>query len=127
MAQRHQILMVEDQVDDAEITRHVLNHHGVPCDLQRVADRKAFEAAIRTNPPAVILCDLNLPGFSGLEAFDIARRVTPATPFIFFSGSTCGADADRALSCNAVMISKDRYPHLIQLLRRLLCLQDVTG
>jgi len=119
MTRRYHILMVEDQADDAEITSHILNRYGVNCDIQRVENRQSFEAAIRTPPPAAILCDFSLPGFSGLEAFDIARRVTPDTPFIFFSGSEQRPDIDPTrISDATAVVSKDRYQHLVTLLRR---------
>lgn len=124
MVQRYRILMVEDQADDAEITAHILNRNGVKCDIQRVENRQSFEEAIRTQQPAAILCDFNLPGFSGLEAFDIARRVTPDTPFIFFSGSA-PPESDRArISNGTAIVSKDRSQRLVKLLRRSLGMES---
>jgi len=112
------IVMVEDDAIDAEITEHFLEREGLHCEIERVETHCALESALRAAPPDVILCDLTLPAFSGLEALDIAQRVAPDTPFIFFSGHTHGPMAEAARARGSAVLSKDNYKHLASLLRK---------
>lgn len=113
------IVMVEDSADDAELTAFFLNREGLQCNIERVDSRQALELALNSYPPAAILCDLALPSFSGLEALDIAHRIAPATPFLFFSGHTQGPLAEAAQAKGMTKIfSKDNYRHIAALLKQ---------
>ena len=81
------ILSLEDDLNDFELIRHSLEKEGIACDLERVASRKDFIAAVETGSFDLILADHSLPGFDGLSALEIARKKVPKVPFIFVSGA----------------------------------------
>jgi DNA-binding NarL/FixJ family response regulator len=70
---------------------------------KRVDTEAALRRELRERPPDLILSDYDLPGFDGISALRIARKLVPSTPFIVVSGvqservhSACvkaGADA----------------------------------
>jgi len=82
------ILMLEDDIHDAELIKRELRKGGIPFDLQRVDTQEAFTHFIENDPPAVILSDHGLPAFNGFEALAIARKKCPHVPFIFVTGLT---------------------------------------
>jgi PAS domain S-box-containing protein len=81
-----QILHLEDDPHDTELAGVALKADGLQATIRRVDTRAAFETALLCDVFDVILADYNLPGFDGLTAQAIARRVCPQTPFIFLSG-----------------------------------------
>jgi PAS domain S-box-containing protein len=80
------ILMLEDNIHDAELIHREMRKLGIPFDLQRVDTQEAFSHVIENDPPAVILSDHGLPAFNGFEALAIARKKCPDVPFIFVTG-----------------------------------------
>ncbi len=70
MAFSRRILVVEDERDLAELLVYNLKKHGF--DALALRDGHAAIAAIRTQPPDLLILDLMLPGLSGIE---IARSV----------------------------------------------------
>lgn len=118
--QSMRILMVDDDPDDAELTRFFLRREGLRCEIERVDNRQALEQALHARLPAAILCDLSLPSFSSLEALDIARRLAPKIPFIIFSGSTHGPAIDEVRARGLTKIfSKDNCKHIASLLGKI--------
>jgi len=65
-----QILLIEDEVDLAELVRDYLLHAGYEVSLFHRGD--GMVDRVRDNPPDLILLDLNLPGVDGLT---ICREV----------------------------------------------------
>ncbi len=82
-----QILMLEDDVADAELTKYALRKGGLSFTLTRVETRDQYIKALEENPPALILSDYSLPGFNGHDALEIALECCPETPFIFVTGT----------------------------------------
>jgi two-component system response regulator len=77
----HKILLVEDNVDDVELTMHAFRSHGQGTDVVVAHDgEEALDyiyaqgsyADRKEGMPALLLLDLKLPGISGL---DVLRRV----------------------------------------------------
>jgi two-component system, cell cycle sensor histidine kinase and response regulator CckA len=81
------ILMVEDSDADAELAVHALRKAGITFSSTRVHTEAALRSELREHPPDVILSDYDLPGFDGISALMIARKLVPLTPFIVVSGS----------------------------------------
>jgi signal transduction histidine kinase len=81
------ILLLEDNVLDAELTCAALGFPETDCTIKRVDNRRDFEEAINNDRFDVILADYSLPSFDGITALRIARERVPDTPFIFVSGA----------------------------------------
>lgn len=97
-AQEVEILLVEDNLDDAELTMHVLrrnnlaNHLEVVCEGEEALDFLFCRGAFKGRsflPPRLVLLDLNLPKLDGLE---VVRRIkgdprTKAVPVVVMTSS----------------------------------------
>jgi PAS domain S-box-containing protein/diguanylate cyclase (GGDEF)-like protein len=81
------LVLVEDMPMEAEIAIRQLESGGFSCNWTLVDSEAALRSALREKRPDLILSDFTLPGFDGLSALEIAREVTPDTPFIFLSGT----------------------------------------
>lgn len=81
------ILMVEDSDADADLAVHALQKAAITFSSKRVDTEAALRRELRERPPDLILSDYHLPGFDGISALRIARRLVPSTPFIVVSGS----------------------------------------
>jgi signal transduction histidine kinase len=81
------ILLLEDDLRDAELTRSALQRGGLHFSMERVDNRKDFLTSLQHHRPSMILSDYSLPGFDGHDALNIAREHSPETPFIFVTGT----------------------------------------
>ena len=80
------ILIVEDNKSDADLLERELKKNGLNFTSTIVQTREAFEDALNSFKPGIILSDYSLPSFDGLTAFNIAQIISPDTPFIIISG-----------------------------------------
>lgn len=55
------VLIVEDEETDAELCRRELLRAGMRCGFNRVDTRAAFEAALESTKPDLIISDFTLP------------------------------------------------------------------
>ena len=79
------VLHVEDSEDDHALVLAQLHRGGLRVDVSRVDSLAAFEAAL-SEPWDAIVCDYNLPGFTGLEALALLRGSDRVLPFLLVSG-----------------------------------------
>jgi signal transduction histidine kinase len=79
------VLHLEDSVVDHELAVAHLAHGGLQVAAERVESERAFVEALAFDWDAVI-CDYNLPGFSGLEALELLKAQRRDVPFILLSG-----------------------------------------
>lgn len=100
MANEH-ILVVEDELDIAELLAHSLNKQGY--DVQVAHSGEEAMGALSKQHPDLILLDLMLPGISGLNICkDLRQREAFAlTPIIMLTA--CGEEDDilEGLKCGA--------------------------
>jgi PAS domain S-box-containing protein len=80
------LLFVEDSPRDAELALLTLERHGLAIEPTMVFTHQAAEEALQRQRFDLILCDFLLPGSSGPQVLQVARRVCPHVPFIFLSG-----------------------------------------
>src|SRR4051812_32998729 len=93
------ILLIEDNVDDAELTIRALKKNKIPCNILHLKDgSEALEFIFCTGKfatrdinikPKVILLDLNMPKINGIE---VLRKIksderTKSTPVIVLTSS----------------------------------------
>ena len=87
MKKEIRILMLEDNVADAELIRFALREGGLVFSLKRVDSKAAFLRELEEHTPDVILLDYALPGFDGFSALTLAQESHPDVPFIFVTGT----------------------------------------
>ena len=84
------LLLIEDSIDDADLTVRHLRSEGLTIDARRIDNRKHLHEAMTSDWDAV-LCDFSLPGWDGMAALKEIREISPDLPFLFVSG-TIGED-----------------------------------
>jgi diguanylate cyclase (GGDEF)-like protein/PAS domain S-box-containing protein len=115
------MVLVEDMPMEAEIAIRQLESGGFSCNWKRVDSEVLLRNALAENPPDLILSDFTLPGFDGLSALEIAREVSPDTPFIFLSGTIGEERAIDALQRGAYdYVLKTNMARLVPAVRRAL-------
>ena len=77
--------MVGDSEADSRLVLHELREGGYEPQLQRVETAAELTAALETQGWEVVICDYQLPQFSGLEALEIVRAGGRDLPFIVVS------------------------------------------
>jgi DNA-binding NtrC family response regulator len=80
------IVLVEDDVDDAELVRARLAEAGLRVDLERVESSPTFRAALTRGDVDLVLADYSLPRFDGMAVLELARELRPDLPVILMSG-----------------------------------------
>jgi PAS domain S-box-containing protein len=81
------VLIVEDSEDDALLTIHALKKGGYDPVYERVEDAGAMRKALETGSWDIILCDYQMPKFSGLAAIALLKETGVDLPFIIVSGA----------------------------------------
>ncbi len=107
------ILHLEDNANDAELLRVMLERQGINCAIKRVETREAFQMALEREQFDLIISDFTLPSFDGLSALTIARQKRPEVPFVFVSGTIGEEAAVESLRHGAIdYVLKDRLSRL---------------
>jgi DNA-binding response OmpR family regulator len=89
------VLIVEDEPDIAEGVRYNLEREGLRAVVAGTGEKGLEIALDKSDPPALILLDLMLPGMSGIELCRRLRRepATRRTPIIMLTAR--GSEAER--------------------------------
>jgi CheY-like chemotaxis protein len=107
------ILYVEDEEADVVLLRHVFAKAGIPNPLQAVKDGKLAKDYLAGNAPfndrhrhplpGLVLLDLNLPYWSGIEVLEWIRQqpLLRRLPVVIFSSSNRPDDISRAYDAGA--------------------------
>lgn len=113
------ILCVEDDREIADLIAEVLAEEGFA--VERAATGPEGLARLRARPDAVI-CDIDLPGFSGLDLLRRAGEAGAPPPFIFltaFGGRRNQIEA-RRLGCADFVTKPIDFELLVAVLRNVL-------
>lgn len=96
MAPPTRILVVEDEIDIAELIKHTLERTG-DAAVEVASSGDAALKAVTETPPDLVILDLNLPSIDGTEVCRLlrARPATAALPIIMLTART--AESDRVL------------------------------
>jgi len=114
------ILILEDNENDAELIERELRRAGFTFHAIRATSKESFITAMKNNPD-VILTDYALPGFDGLSALTIARKIIPDIPVILVSGAIGEETAIDALTSGATdYVLKHRLSRIGPSLKRAL-------
>jgi len=115
------ILLLEDNAQDAELIRELLEADDFVCEVTCVETRAEFVAGLENVGINLILADYKLPSFDGLSALTLARDARPDLPFIFVSGSLGEDVAIEAVKIGATdYVVKSRLSRLVPSVRRAL-------
>ena len=85
---RLKVLHIEDNEEDHALVAVHLRRGGINADIRRIDSEPELNEALFEDWD-LILCDYNLPGYSGLAALDKVRALGKLVPFILVS-CTCG-------------------------------------
>jgi PAS domain S-box-containing protein len=85
------ILCLDDVEDDAILIREHLRGDGLIFQFDHVSTENEFTSKLIGETYDLILTDYNLPGFNGIAALLVAKKICPAVPVICISG-TIGED-----------------------------------
>lgn len=104
------ILMLEDDPLDAELNKEqlfVLEEYN--CIIEVVCNKESYHYALDNSKPDIILCDYNLPDYTGLEALHDLKQRSTLIPFIFVTGAMIEETAADAIKAGAWdYVVKDR-------------------
>jgi DNA-binding response OmpR family regulator len=102
VTRRSHVLVVEDEVDVAQLIKYTLERAG-DVDVGIALTAEAALTKTREAPPDLIVLDLNLPGFDGLELCRIlrSRQASAAIPIIMVTARTTEQDRIRGLEIGA--------------------------
>jgi len=87
VSRRLRVLLVEDDLADAELQMLALKTAGLSCSYERVDNERDFRTHLDSGSYDVILSDYRLPSFNGLRALQILREGERDIPFILVSGA----------------------------------------
>jgi len=113
------ILILEDDVRDAELVKEELRKGGLSFRVRRVESQKAFVDVITHDPPDLILSDHGLTGFNGFEALAVAKQRCPDVPFIFVTGLAGTEKEIETLERESIhYVLKSRLSQLVPVVQR---------
>ena len=114
------LLILEDNPDDAELMVKELKRQGFDVKLSLVDTKKNFKRNI-IEKPDLILADYHLPSFSGMEALKIQLEIAPEIPLILVSGTIGEEVAVECLKAGAIdYVLKDKLTSLGPVVKRAL-------
>jgi DNA-binding NtrC family response regulator len=115
------ILLLEDNVHDAELIQELLEAGHFVCEVTRVQKRDEFVAGLANDGINLILADYKLPSFDGISALKLALDARTDLPFIFVSGSLGEEVAIEAVKIGATdYVVKSRLSRLVPSVQRAL-------
>jgi two-component system cell cycle sensor histidine kinase/response regulator CckA len=95
------ILVLEDNMLDAELAIQALDQAGYICQWDCVDTRDTFLARLDGHIYDLVISDYNLPMFDGLSAVQLLRQRDPDLPFILVSGTLGEETAIESLKAGA--------------------------
>jgi PAS domain S-box-containing protein len=95
------ILVLEDNLLDAELAILALDQAGYACNWDCVDTRESFLAHLDREIYDLVISDYNLPTFDGLSAVKLLRQRDPDLPFILVSGTLGEETAIESLKAGA--------------------------
>jgi two-component system, response regulator len=128
-----EVLLVEDNPQDAELTIRALKRHHLANQLVHVEDgaealdflfaRGKYEALKIDSPPKVVLLDLKLPKMNGLEVLRIMKTSerTRSIPVVVVTSSAEDPDVRTAyeLGVNSYVIKPVQFEAFVEAMSKL--------
>ena len=112
------LLILEDNPDDAELIVKELKKEGFIVKWNRVDTEKAFKKSL-ADKLDLILADYRLPKFDGMSALKLQQKLTPNIPLIIISGTIGEETAAECMKAGATdYVLKDRLSRLGPVVKR---------
>ncbi|MEO8737202.1 MAG: ATP-binding protein [Edaphobacter sp.] len=114
------VLLVEDNIDDAFLLERHLRRHGFVPQITRVETGDEMLAILQNGAATdVVLADYNLPNFSGPAALQLLKGSTLDIPFIMMSGAVSEETAVDSMRAGAQdYVAKQNLAPLVPALER---------
>lgn len=113
MPPKLRILIIEDNIEDANLIQYHLTEEGIDFISRIVDTKEEFEDALDNFSPDAILCDHTLPQFDSVLALKILNKRKIKVPFILVTGSVSEEFAVQMIHSGASdYIIKDRMARL---------------
>jgi PAS domain S-box-containing protein len=90
------VLFLEDDPEDVSLAGFQLRGAGFAVSQDVAADLDAFGKCLKTAVYDVIIADFRLPRCTGMDGFELARRIQDSTPFILVTGAL---GEEKAVEC----------------------------
>jgi signal transduction histidine kinase len=91
------ILHLEDSRVDHALVKFALQRSQLACELVLVDTMEDLRLQLETASFDIVLADYHLPGFTGLDGWDLAHELRPELPFVVLSGAIGEAAAVEAM------------------------------
>lgn len=119
MAERLNILIVEDSPDDCDILVRHFQKAGISINFERVETESSLVKALDQGNWDAIICDYTLPQLSAPEVLQITKGRSLDIPFIVLSGSIGEERAVETMRAGASdYIIKDNLTRLVPVIQR---------
>jgi len=114
-----QVLLVEDEPADAELTLRALRQAGFEANADLAQTEEEFTELVRKHCYDVILADYKLPNWNGMESVELLRREGQDVPVILVSGALGELTAVECIKQGAAdYVLKDHLARLPESVRR---------
>ncbi|MBO0603486.1 response regulator [Sporosarcina sp. E16_3] len=97
----YRILIVDDEKDERNVIRFLLNKYSVELDIEEAANGKEAMLQLMKHPVDILFTDVKMPFIGGIELATNAREMYPHLQIIFFSGHDDFEFIKKALSLRA--------------------------
>jgi two-component system sensor histidine kinase UhpB len=112
------ILHLEDSRVDHALVKFALQRSQLANEITLVDSLDDFRRELQQGRHDIVLADYHLPGFSGIDAWEVARELQIEIPFVILSGAigeTAAVDAmHRGVSDYLLKDSMHRLSHVVQ-------------
>jgi len=110
---RLKILFAEDNLEDLELAERELRQNGIDFESKNVTTPEKFIEALHNFKPDIIISDLKMPNFDGIQTLQYSLLYDSSIPFIMLTGSTNEETAVACMKAGATdYIIKDRLSML---------------
>jgi CheY-like chemotaxis protein len=126
VTERREVLVVDDEPVVADAIRLILGHEGFA--VTAVSDAESALAHPALAGCHLVLCDLMLPGLSGLDALREMRARRPGLPIVMITGYATPAQEESVLAAGATAFLPKPFDdsELLTLVRRVLAQADAA-
>ncbi|MTI88220.1 MAG: PAS domain S-box protein [Balneolaceae bacterium] len=119
MSEVYHILLVEDDYEHVYILQKELERLDVDYNLDIVKHKQDFLKKLEQSRPDIVICDFNLPDFTGFEALKHCQNTYSDLPFILISAYLEEHEAVQAMKYGACdYVLKDNISRLVPAVTR---------